>query len=155
MLINNDLRMVVDPPTAFRGALFLECLYLLMEAGSSIIIRRKFWWFWWNENSLGNQTVTVTFMRYERIHVTHEYRIVSINSDHLPDKKVEISGNLHNNTKVKGQTYVIWSLSWRDDTIRSLIARSRANHVAKMNGNGSGNGSGNSKKNMIAARAGW
>ena len=42
MLINNDLRMVVDPPTAFRGALFLECLYLLMEAGSSIIIRGNF-----------------------------------------------------------------------------------------------------------------
>ena len=38
--------------------------------------------------------------------------------------------------------------------VSSLIARSRANHVAKMNGNGSGNGSGNSKKNMIAARAG-
>lgn len=36
----------------------------------------------------------------------------------------------------------------------SNVRRSRANHVAKMNGNGSGNGSGNSKKNMIAARAG-
>jgi len=38
--------------------------------------------------------------------------------------------------------------------VSSLIARSRAKHIAKLNGICSGNGSGNNKANMIAARAG-